>query len=114
MAARKEIVFWLVAGGIAVACLSFLALLLSWRSSNARELASLDRGAQLWASSGCMACHDPEQAGSYRLSRLGGRYTQQDLLDVFAVPPAIMPPVQLPLEQQLDLARWLFHTYPEQ
>jgi glucose/arabinose dehydrogenase len=73
------------------------------------------RGAALWQTSGCAACHDASQASpnAYRpLDALSGKYSLDSLAQVLQTPPPPMPAYLFSDTERRDLAAYLMTAHP--
>lgn len=84
-------------------------------SASQREQA-MQRGRELWAQSGCDACHvapEGKTPATYKkLEGLGARYTIDTLATFLRTPQPPMPAYPFPEDQRRALAIYLLATYP--
>jgi glucose/arabinose dehydrogenase len=82
----------------------------------ARREQAMQRGRELWAQSGCDACHvapaGTTPATYKKLEGLGARYTIDTLATFLRTPQPPMPAYPFPEDQRRALAIYLLATYP--
>jgi glucose/arabinose dehydrogenase len=76
----------------------------------------LARGREVFDRYPCAECHDPGRAGEnvvpVELRELSRRYDLAGMVRFLAAPTPPMPAFDLSLEERMDLATWLLHSYP--